>query len=278
LSARLTGKISGVRVRLATLAAALPLLAACGTPSTAPNVSAQPSLIVFAASSLTEPFNDVAAGFGPQNGGARVTYNFDGSPQLRSQLEYGAKADVFASANMAEMDRAKSAGLLAEDPKTFAANKLAIITPKANPGGVFEPKDLAKPRIKVAAAAAEVPVGAYFRMFLDKASADSAFGSAFRQQVLRNVISEDTNVKQVVAKVQLGEADAGVVYTSDVSPSASSDVNVIAIPDRLNAVAEYPIAVLKGAAQTALAGKFVDYVLSAEGQRTLDKYHFISVK
>lgn len=264
-------------LRFALAAAFSLLLAACGgsAPASVASKPAPSTVTVFAAASLLESFNDLAPAFAAQSGGDKVIYNFDGSQALRTQLEQGAKADVFASANTDQMDKARGAGLLAIEPKIFARNKLAIITPKANPAAIYEPKDLGKPKVKLVLAAKDVPVGGYFQESLAKMSADPTYGSGFKQAVLNNVISEETNVKQVVAKVQLGEADAGVAYTTDVSPSVAGDVNILVIPDQFNVIATYPIASLKSAPRPQLAQRFVDYVLSASGQNVLAKYGFI---
>jgi len=151
-----------------------------------------------------------------------------------------------------------------------------VIVPKDNPADIKELKDLAKPGLKIVLAAPSVPVGGYALAALDKMNAD--FGATFSQTVLSNVVSQEDNVKQVVAKIQLGEADAGIVYSSDVTPAAAEKVTKIDIPDKYNVLATYPIAVLKAAPQTSLAAKFVDYVLSPDGQAVLTKWGFITAK
>ncbi len=244
-------------------------------PAQAP-ASAQ-KLTIFAAASLTDAFNEIGDKFKQQNPGATFDFNYAGSQQLRTQLEQGAVADVFASANTAEMNYAiKSLLVVSGTQKTFVRNRLAVIVPKDNPGGVNELKDLAKPGLKVVLAAPSVPVGGYALTALNKMNAD--FGATFSQTVLSNVVSQEDNVKQVVAKVQLGEADAGIVYSSDVTPDAVAKVTKLDIPDKYNVLATYPIAVLKTALQSDLAGKFVDYVLSSDGQAVLAKWGFIPAK
>jgi molybdate transport system substrate-binding protein len=233
------------------------------------------NLTVFAAASLTDAFNEIGETFRQQNPGIAPDFNYAGSQQLRTQLEQGAAADVFASANAREMNNAIQSGLVVSGTQqTFVRNRLAVIIPKDNPGGITGLKDLAQSGLKIVLAAPSVPVGGYALAALDKMNAD--FGATFSQTVLSNVVSYENNVKQVVAKIQLGEGDAGIVYTSDVTPDAAAKVTQIDIPDNYNILAAYPIAVLKAAPQSDLAAKFVDYVLSADGQAILKKWGFIS--
>ncbi len=246
--------------------------------STAAQVpAAGQKVTVFAAASLTDAFNEIGDKFKQQNPGVTFDFNYAGSQQLRTQLEQGATADVFASANTKEMNNAIASGLVVSGTqKTFVRNRLAVIVPKDNPGGVKELKDLSKPGLKIVLAAPSVPVGGYALTSLDKMNAD--FGATFSQTVLSNVVSQEDNVKQVVAKIQLGEADAGIVYSSDVTPAAAEKVVKLDIPDKYNVLATYPIAVLKAAPQADIAAKFIDYVLSADGQAVLAKWGFIPVK
>ena len=245
---------------------------ATSIPAQAP--AAEEKVTVFAASSLTDAFNEIGDKFKQQNPGVTFEFNYAGSPQLRTQLEQGATADVFASANTTEMNNAIKAELVVSGTqKTFVRNRLAVIVPKDNPGGINEVKDLARPGLKIVLAAPGVPVGGYALLALNKMNAD--FGATFSQTVLSNVVSQEDNVKQVVAKIQLGEGDAGIVYSSDVTPDAAARVTKIDIPDKYNVLATYPIAVLKAAPQADLAAKFMDYVLSPDGQAILTKWGFI---
>src|SRR5205814_976100 len=135
------------------------------------------------------------------NPGSKVIFNFGASTQLRTQLEQGARAGVFASANQTEMDRAKSSGVIGGPDKVFVRNRLAVIVPKANPGQVNDLKDLARPGLKLVTAAPEVPIGVYARDMLDKMSKDAAYGPDFKDRVDANIVSREPNVRQVVAKV-----------------------------------------------------------------------------
>jgi molybdate transport system substrate-binding protein len=272
-------KLLSIVIVIGLLAAACTSAATPVLTTTAPTAApaTEQKLTVFAAASLTDVFNEIGDKFKQQHPGAALDFNYAGSQQLRTQLEQGATADVFASANTKEMNTAIQSGLVVSGTqKAFVRNRLAVIVPKDNPGGIAELKDLAKPGLKIVLAAPGVPVGGYALTALDKMNAD--FGATFSQTVLSNVVSQEDNVKQVVAKIQLGEGDAGIVYTSDVTPDAAEKVNKIEIPDKYNVLATYPIAVLKAAPQADLAAKFIDYVLSADGQAILTKWGFIPAK
>jgi len=246
-------------------------LVGCAPAVTTTSVSESRTLNVFAAASLTDAFTEIGRNFETANPGVTVTFNFAGSQALRTQIEEGAPADVFASANKTEMDMLVAGAHVAEGTsEIFLNNKLVVIVPSDNPAALENLEDLAQSGIKIVFAAEEVPVGKYTRQALDQMNGQ--FGSDFKQKVLANVVSNEDNVKQVVAKVQLGEADAGIVYTSDAV--AAPDLKTIEIPAELNVIAEYPIATLDQPAQAELADGFIAYVLSDEGQAILQKWGF----
>ena len=257
----------------------LVVLTACGgqPPATSAGASAAPvELNVFAAASLTDAFGAIGKNFEAANPGVKVVFNFAGSQQLAQQLAQGAPADVFASANQKQIDDvARSGRIVGSAAQTFARNRLVVIYPKDNPAGLKGLSDLAKPGLKLDLAAKEVPVGQYALDFLDKASKDPAFGPSFKDAVIKNVISYEENVRAVLNKVTLGEADAGIVYSSDIALDAAGKVGRIDIPDNLNTIAVYPIAPVKDSKNAALAQKFVDYVLAPDGQAILERYGFI---
>jgi molybdate transport system substrate-binding protein len=234
-------------------------------------------LTVFAAASLTDAFGEMKAQLEDANPDLSITYNFAGSQQLVTQLAEGADADVFASANMTQMKAAQDAGTIDGEPVVFVRNRLAIIVPSDNPADVQEPADLARDGLKLVVANEDVPVGGYTLDMLDKMSADPAFGADFRSKVEANIVSHEDNVKQVVTKVQLGEADAGVVYVSDVTPDVREDVTFIEIPEQYNVIAEYPIAPVADG-DVALAQAYIDYLLSAGGQAVLEQWGFTPVE
>lgn len=267
-------------------------IAACGAPTTAapttapaaapaakvtaPVAASARDLNVFAAASLTEAFTEIGKAFETANPGAKVTFNFGGSQQLVQQMGQGAPADVFASAATRNMDDAVKAGSVADGAaQTFARNRLVAIVPQANPTGIKALADLGKPGARVVLAAKEVPVGQYALDFLDKASKDAGYGTDYKDKVIKNVQSYEQNVRAVLSKVTLGEADAGIVYNTDVTQEAAPKVTRIEIPDALNTVATYPIAAVKGTRNPA-ADRFVAFVLSDAGQTILKKYGFIT--
>jgi molybdate transport system substrate-binding protein len=235
-------------------------------------------LNVFAAASLTEPFGEIGKLFESSHPGVHVVLNFAGSQQLAQQINQGAPADVFASANQAQMKAVVQAGeIVSGTQQTFVKNRLVVIFPKNNPAGLKQLKDLANPGLKLVFAAKDVPVGQYSLEFLTKAITDPPFGPAYQAAVLKNVVSYEDNVKAVLAKVALGEADAGIVYTSDISGEDANMVGRLDIPDTLNVIATYPIAMIKTSQHLQLAQAFIDLVLSSEGQDILAKNNFIPI-
>jgi molybdate transport system substrate-binding protein len=255
---------------LAVVLCCIAAFAACGGGNEGPRTT----ITVFAASSLTETFNDAAASFEEQHGDIDVQFNFAGSPTLRAQLDQGADADVYAAADEENMQAALDAGLVKPEARTFARNRLAIIVPADNPGEVHLLPDLAKDGLRVVVAAPDVPAGRYTREALDLIAADDGFVPGFREAVLSNVVSEEPNVKAVVAKVQLGEADAGIVYVTDVTPEIESDVSVIEIPLDYNVQASYQAAVTSDAEHPEAAQAFIDFLLSDGGQDILEEHRF----
>ena len=244
-------------------------------PATSTSEPEPRTLTIFAAASLTDAFTEIGKNFESANPSVTVTFNFAGSQALRTQIEEGAPADIFASANKTEMDTLITGSYVAPDaPQVFLNNKLVVILPADNPSALAKLEDLAQPGIKLVLAAEEVPVGKYARQAVD--AMNGRFGTDFKDKVLANVVSNEDNVKQVVAKVQLGEADAGIVYTSDAV--AASDLKTIEIPAELNVIAKYPIASLTQSANAELADAFIAYVLSADGQAVLQKWGFAPAK
>lgn len=216
-------------------------------------------LSVFAAASLTDAFTTLGADFSAAHPGVKVVFNFAGSNDLVTQLQQGAPADVLATADTASMD---GAGSLAGAPQAFAGNKLIIAVEPGNPRHITGLADLARNDLKVVLAAPEVPAGKYAQEALDKVG------------VSVTPVSLEVSVKGVVTKVSLGEADAGIVYVSDVD-AAKDKVDGVAIPDGLNVIASYPIATLNDSTYPGDAKAFMDYVLSDEGQKVLADNGFL---
>jgi molybdate transport system substrate-binding protein len=218
-------------------------------------------ITVFAAASLTDAFTELGEAFGEAEPGASATFNFAASSELARQLLEGARADVFASADEANMSKLTDGGGAAGEPVTFATNRLEIITAPGNPLGITGLADLAKPELIVVTCAVEVPCGTY---------AEQVFSNA---GVTVTPKSYEENVRAVANKVTLGEADAGIVYSTDVT-AAGEDAGGVEIPDDVNVVAEYPIAVTAESGDPDTARAFVDFVLGEEGQAILARYGF----
>lgn len=245
---------------------------AAGTPE--PAAEAGAAVTIFAASSLTDAFREIGALYERHNPGSRVEFQFAGSSQLRLQLEEGARADLFAPASVEQMDQAQAAGLIGEPVRVFARNRLVVIHPAGNPAGIGSLGDLAREGVRLVTATPDVPVGAYTLEMLGRAGQDGEFGPGLKDRVLANVVSQEANVRQVVAKVRLGEADAAVVYASDVTPDLRPHLGVVHIPDPYNVIASYPLAVLKEAPNPAGARRFIELVMGPEGQRILQAWGF----
>ena len=214
---------------------------------------------VFAASSLTDAFTQLGEDFTAAHPGVTVTFNFAGSNDLVTQLQQGAPADVLATADTKSME---AAGDLAGAPQAFAGNKLVIAVAPGNPEHITGLADLAREDLKVVLAAPEVPAGKYAEEVLAGAG------------VTVEPVSLEVSVKGVVTKVSLGEADAGIVYATDVD-AAQDKLDGVAIPDDVNVIATYPIAALAASEHPEDAQAFVDLVLSAEGQKVLADYGFL---
>lgn len=252
--------------------------AVAATPVPSKNAGEPKTLTVLAAASLTESFTELGKLFETQNPGVKVSFSFAGSQQLAQQLDQGVDADVFASASPKYMDAAvQSKRVNPNGAKTFVQNRLVVIYPKANPAGLAQLIDLAKPGLKLDLADKSVPVGQYALDFLDKAIKDAGYDPHYKDNVLKNVVSYEDNVKSVVTKVSLGEADAGIVYVTDITASAAQKIGKLDIPDALNTVATYPIAPLSDSKNPSLAQAFVALVFSPQGQAVLAKYGFIPV-
>lgn len=233
-------------------------------------------LVAFAAASLTEPFREIGKQLELSYPGLKVVYNFGGSSVLRTQLEQGSHADVFASDDTTQMAQAKESGVVRGETRVFAATRLVVIVPLDNIAKIMTFCDLGKPGVRLNLADANVPLGNYSRQAIAEASA--ACGDDFGQRTLKNLVSAEENVKRVVTKIRLGEADAGIVYASDVTAKVSKDVRTITIADAYNPVATYPIALTTAVRNRAMAEVFIAFVLSPEGQVLLRGHGFIPVK
>jgi molybdate transport system substrate-binding protein len=242
-------------VRAALLALTVAIAAGgCGGGGAAGGGSTNDRPAIFAASSLTEVFPKIDP---------EATYNFAGSDDLATQITEGAPADVFAAASPKYPDQLYEDGLV-DKPEVFATNKLVLIVPKGNPAAIESVDDLRDPDVKLVIGAEGVPIGDYTRTVLENMDASD---------VLDQVVSEEDDVKGVVGKVSLGEADAGFVYVTDVKP-VEGKVTAIELPDEAQATVQYEIAVLKAAPHHDAAHGFVEQVLGDEGQAKLQAAGF----
>lgn len=243
-------------------------------------IAAQPqtTLTVFAAASLTDAFEAIGEVFEAENPGVNVIFSFAGSSDLAAQISEGAPADVFASANVRQMENAVASGRIDGEPQIFAYNRLVLITPADNPARIFSVRGLASPGVQWVIASPGVPIRDYTETLFERLAADARFGEDFRTAAFANIVSEEQNVRQVVAKVALGEADAGIVYFSDVTPDLNSQLRAFPIADRLNTRASYPIAALSDSPNREAAQAFVAFVISEAGQSVLERWNFIPVQ
>jgi molybdate transport system substrate-binding protein len=257
------------------LTAGLVLGAACSSEKPKPSTGSQAAgsgttatsqpaltgnLTVLAAASLTDSFNELGRAFEGLHPGTKVTFSYDASSTLATQANGGAPADLFASADQTNMKKVTDAGN-ATNPRVFVHNKLAILVKKGNPKRIRSLTDFAKPGVTFVLCAVEVPCGKYGAQALAKAG------------VKAQPKSLEANVKAVVTKVTSGEVDAGIGYVTDAKAAVAS-ADGVDIPDQLNVVAEYPMAVLKQSKNANLAYAFLDYVLGRDAQAILAKYGF----
>lgn len=230
-------------------------------------------ITIYAAGSLKEAFSAAEPAFTKKTG-LTPTFNFAGSDTLATQLKLGAPADVFASANTVQMKVVTDAGLGLGAPKIFARNRIVLITPKSNPGNVSGVASLTKPGTRVVLAEPAEPVGVYAREAFQKL-AGHGYPQDLAAAIERNVVSNEINEKAVAAKIGLGEGDAGVVYSTDITPDLAPQVNVIPMPAGVTPDIIYPIVVLKGAQNVTGARAFVAFMLT-DGQSFLKARGFLA--
>jgi len=258
--------------RRAFLVALLVLATACKkTEAPAPVASAVKveSLVVFAAASLRESFTALGKEFERTHAGLQITFNFAGTQELRTQLEQGAALDAFASADQRHMQELVRAGHLAE-PATFARNEPVIVVSREAASSIHGLADLASAQ-RLVIGTPEVPIGRYTLQILDRAA--PSLGTDFRSKVEAHVVSRELNVRQVLTKVKLGEAQAGIVYRTDAL--TTPDLTVVSIAADINVIAEYPIAVAVKAPHPGVGREWVAYVRSAAGQAALARAGFL---
>lgn len=244
------------RTALACLVAFAGLLSACGDPGVS-----RDELLVSAAASLTDAFAEIVSTFEAENPGIDVVLNLAGSSALREQILEGAPADVFASANLANMQQLEQAGEVSGDPVAFATNRMQIAVPPGNPGGVGGLEDFSRDELLIGLCAEPVPCGVLAREVLSRAG------------VIAAVDTNEPDVRALLTKIELGELDAGIVYVTDVADSGSG-VEGVDIPEESNAAAVYSIGALSDSQNLPAARAFVAFVQSEQGQSILADYGF----
>ncbi|MBZ9606780.1 molybdate ABC transporter substrate-binding protein [Clostridium estertheticum] len=231
-------------------------------------------IIVLAASSLTESLEEIIKLFEKENPKVKVTLNLDSTSRLRVQIEQGIKADLFLSANKEHYDALKEEGYISEG-EAFLHNSMVLIVPKSNPAEIEKLDDLQN-KCKLVIAQKEVPAGEYTRKIIH--SLNQQLGTQYEGKVLSNIVSEESNVKQVVNKVVIGEADAAFVYSSDITKGVRDKVKIIDIDPKHNVEAEYWTSKLKNEEENKYAEELYSFLLSKEGKEIFRKYGFNSAK
>lgn len=259
-------------VAVSLLIIAALLVAGCTTTPQAPG---ETTLTVFTAASLTGAFTDIGRAYEAQNENVKVDFVFDGSQTLRTQIEQGANVDIFVSASTKHMQALQDGGFMDNSTVApFLENNLALIVPVDNPAGITGLADLNKSGVKIVIGTKDVPFGDYTRQMFEKLAADPAYGEAYREAVMQNVISEETAVSSVVPKLALGEADAAIVYKSDVTRDDLDKVTRIEIPAKYNVKATYPLGILAESPSKTEAESFIAFVRGPDGSAILTDYGF----
>jgi molybdate transport system substrate-binding protein len=253
---------------------ALLLTAGCTSSGPVP-VQGNVELTVFAASSLSGALTEIAHVYEEKHPDTRIILNFDNSQALRTQIEQGAHADLFLSANTKHMTVLQGEGLILNDSvRIFAKNKLALLVPKSNPANITGISDLSRPGIRLVMGTKESPFGDYTRQVLGKMTNDSAFGPAYRDAVMANVLSEEPTATSLVAKIRIREADAGIAYASDIREDDREILTAIPIPDRFNVIATYPLGIVRESAAPERTAAFAEFISGPEGTAVLTRYGF----
>jgi molybdenum ABC transporter molybdate-binding protein len=249
-------------------------VATVGLPVGMPSAHADNStttLVAFIAANATDPFNDIVKEFEASHAGVDVTPEYAGTQVLETQLEQGAPADLFLSADLDHIKKLQAEGLIG-DYYAVSKGHEVIVVPKDNPAGVASLQDLGTKQLKLVIGTEAVPIGAYTRQILAKAAA--GYGTDFPQAALKNVVSLESNVKQILEKVALGEADAGVVYRTDVTPGYASKVTIIEIPTAYEVEATNYIAVVAKSQNARLATALVQLAVGPDGQAVFARYGY----
>jgi molybdate transport system substrate-binding protein len=230
-------------------------------------------LTVFAAASLTDALQEAATAYETAVPGTTITLSFDSSAALRTQIEQGAPVDVFLSADTRSPQALGEAGLLDGAPVGFAGNELAIVVPSDDPAGIETPADLATDGVRIVAAGEEVPITAYTTQVIENLSDLPGYPADFAAAYEANIVSREDNVRAALAKIELGEGDAAVVYLTDAR--SSDQVRIVEIPAEANVASRYAGAVLAGSEELAAGQAFLDWLVGPDGQAILAAYGFV---
>ncbi len=261
-------------IRPAGLLAALLTIAlvGCAGDGASPSTGAGRELVVYAAASLTGVMTDIAAAYEAASPASSIVLSSDSSAALETKIEQGAPADVFLSADTASPQALIDRGLAAGDMVVFAVNELAVIVPADNPAGLVSPADLARPGVKVIAAGEAVPITRYAVRLVANLAAEPGYPSDFEAAYTANVVTREDNVSGVVAKVALGEGDAGIVYRTDAR--GSDRVKTIEVPPGANVPATYGSVVVRASARRVAAAAFLAWLAGPDGQGILAAHGF----
>jgi molybdate transport system substrate-binding protein len=250
------------------------LSAAQSTATSAAAPSAAPAaLTIYGAASLKGVLDKVKTAYETANPGTALTISTDSSATLETQIEQGAPADVFLSADTTNPKKLVDKGLAAGAAVTFAGNKLTVIVPTTNPAGIKTPADLAKTGVKVIAAGDAVPITKYATQLVANLAKEAGYPADFAAKYTANIASKEDNVKAIVAKIELGEGDAGIVYVTDAK--ASTTVTTIDVPDTANVPATYAGVVVKASRNAAAAQAFLTWFAGPDGQAILSTFGFL---
>lgn len=259
------------RAVLAASILALALAACSSTESSPPAPDGE--LTIYGAASLKAVIEQAEAAYEAANPGTTLTTSTDSSSALETQIEQGAPADVFLSADRANARKVVEAGLADGDPVTFARNRLTIVVPTGNPAGIVTPADLARAGTRVIAAGDAVPITQYATQLVENLAGEAGYPAGFAAAYAANVASREDNVKAVVAKIELGEGDAGIVYVTDAR--ASDRVETIDVPDSANVFATCDGVIVKGSGNAAAARAFLEWFAGPDGQAILGRLGFL---
>ena len=261
--------------RPGALLLAVAAVAACTAPAASPSPSAAPvELAVYAAASLTAPLESVKAAYESDHPGIRLILALDSSAALRTQIEQGAPADLFLSADVTNPQKLVDAGLASGPVTKFAGNHLIVVVPKANPASIKTPADLARPDVRIVAAGEKVPITVYTTQLIERLGAQPGYPADFASAYESNIVSREDNVKAIVTKVELGEADAGIVYVTDAL--GSDKLATVDVPPAAAVTATYGGAVVAASTHEAEAAALLTWLAGPDGEAILADFGFVA--